>query len=265
MVGPFIFFDHLGPVAKAPDQGIDVRPHPHVGLAIVTYLFEGELFHRDSLGTEQEIRPGAVNWMTAGRGIVHSERSTDSARASGPRIHGLQLWAALPVAAERSDPSFQHHAEDTIPEFGREGARIRLIAGSAFGATSPVRTHSPLFYAEVQFAQKAAIDLPEDPQERAAYVVSGSASVDGTIYPPGRMAVFRERSPAKIEALEGSRVMLLGGARLDGERHVWWNFVSSSRETLSEAGRAWKEREFPPIPGDDKEFVPLPELRGRIR
>ena len=265
MVGPFIFFDQLGPLSLAPDQGIDVRPHPHIGLATVTYLFEGELLHRDSLGTEQVIRPGAVNWMTAGRGMVHSERSTTGARKTGPRLHGLQLWAALPLAHEGTAPSFQHHAEGSIPEVSLGGARIRVVSGSAFGATSPVKTLSQLFYADVTLERQAVIDLAEESGERAAYVVTGLVSADGTSYRSGTMLFFREHSPARVQALEKSRIMLLGGAPLDGERHVWWNFVSSSRETIEEACRAWSARSFPPVPGDGQEFVPLPERRGSIR
>jgi redox-sensitive bicupin YhaK (pirin superfamily) len=265
MVGPFIFFDHMGPTTLAPDQGLDVRPHPHIGLATVTYLFEGELLHRDSLGTEQVILPGAVNWMTSGRGIVHSERSPVTARKSGPHIHALQLWVALPLASEEGLPSFQHHKEEDIPELSLSGARIRIVAGSVFGETAPVEVLSPLFYVDARLDRNAEIELPDEHRERAAYVVDGSVSVDGTAYRAWMMVVFREGAQARLQALEVSRVILLGGAPLDGERHIWWNFVSSSRETIERAKQAWRERAFPTVPGEENEFVPLPDKLGRIR
>lgn len=265
MVGPFIFFDHMGPASLGPDQGLDVRPHPHIGLATVTYLFEGEILHRDSLGTEQVIRPGAVNWMTAGRGIVHSERSTAAARKAGPRVHALQLWAALPLADEGGAPSFQHFPEGDVPEVEVDGNRVRVIAGEAFGATSPVKTFSSLFYIDARLKQGAVIELPDLPPERAAYVVAGAVSAHDAPHQPGNMIVFRKGTPARLRALQDSRVMLLGGKPLDGERHIWWNFVSSSRETIDKAGLAWKAREFPLVRGDEVEFVPLPERVGKIR
>ena len=259
MVGPFIFFDHMGPVRMLPGQGLDVRPHPHIHLATVTYLFEGEILHRDSLGTQQSIRPGALNWMTAGRGIAHSERSPGPARKEGARLHGLQLWVALPRADEEVAPSFQHHAAEDLPALEREGARLRVIAGSAYGATSPVRVLSPLFYVEAQLEQGAALSLPDEHPERAAYVVDGSVCCDGEAQGPGVMLVFREGVPAQIRAQESSRVMLLGGAPLDGERHIWWNFVSSSPERIEQARRDWREGRFPKVPGDELEFIPLPD------
>ena len=265
MVGPFIFFDHLGPFSLAPERGVDVRPHPHLGLATMTYLFEGELLHRDSLGTEQLIRPGAVNWMTAGRGIVHSERSPAAERKAGPRLHGLQLWTALPLALENGAPSFQHVGEGDIPELGLGGARVRVVAGSAYGAASPVKTSSPLFYVDAQMTRGAELGVPEEFPERAAYLVEGSLVAGGIPYRPGTMIVFQRGMPARLEAMESSRIVLLGGAPLDGDRHIWWNFVSSQRETIEEAGRAWSRREFPLIPGDEEEFVPLPDRIGRIR
>ena len=265
MVGPFIFFDHMGPVSLTPERGVDIRPHPHIGLATVTYVFDGELLHRDSLGIEQEIRPGAVNWMTAGRGIVHSERSTLAARKSGPRLHALQLWTALPLAFEKTAPSFQHVAEGDVPDLGVGGTRLRILAGSAFGAASPVKTLSPLFYVDAQMERGAALDLPEEQPERAAYVVTGMVDAEGAASGPGTMTIFRKGASVRLRAMEHSRVMLLGGAPLDGERHIWWNFISSSRDTIEEAGRAWGAREFAVIPGDTQEFVPLPERIGRIR
>lgn len=265
MVGPFIFFDHMGPVRLAANQGVDVPPHPHIGLATVTYLFEGELLHRDSLGSEQLITPGAVNWMTAGRGIVHSERSPAAAREAGPRVHGLQLWVALPTAFEEVEPSFRHHAADTIPVVERGDARVRVVAGSAFGATSPVKALSELFYVDADLPHGAELEVPEAYPERAAYVVDGAISCDGEEYGAGTMIVFREGVTACVTAAAPSRVMLLGGAPLDGERHIWWNFVSSSTERIEQAKRAWKEQRFPKVPGDEHELVPLPPEVGRPR
>jgi redox-sensitive bicupin YhaK (pirin superfamily) len=259
MVGPFIFFDQMGPVAMPPGRGLDVRPHPHINLATVTYLFEGEILHRDSLGTQQVIRPGALNWMTAGRGIVHSERSPGPARKTGVRVHGLQLWVALPRAHEEVEPSFQHHAADALPALERAGTRLRVIAGSAYGAASPVKVLSPLFYVEARLEPDAELALPDEHAERAAYVVDGSVCCDGEAHAAGVMLVFREKTPARIRALEPSRVMLLGGAPLDGERHIWWNFVSSSPERLERARSDWRERRFPKVPGDELEFIPLPD------
>ncbi len=259
MVGPFIFFDHIGPVSLPPGRGLDVRPHPHVGLATVTYLFEGEIMHRDSLGTEQPIRPGELNWMTAGRGIVHSERSPEAARESGATLHGLQLWAALPERSEEIDPSFQHFGAGDLPELDIAGARARLIAGKAFGRTSPVQVRSPLFYVDVVLEKGAALQLPDEYPERGLYVVEGEVSCDGASYHSGDMLVFRAGIPAAIEARAASRIMLLGGEAMDGERLIWWNFVSSSRERMEQARRDWREHRFPLVPGDEEEFIPLPE------
>jgi redox-sensitive bicupin YhaK (pirin superfamily) len=259
MVGPFIFFDHMGPVQLAPCKGLDVRPHPHINLATVTYLFEGEILHRDSLGSEQPIRPGAVNWMTAGRGIVHSERSPADARKTGPRLHGLQLWVALPREHEEIAPSFHHHSADTIPLVERPGARLRVVAGSAYGAASPVKVHSPLFYVEAHLDAGTKLALPDEYAGRAAYIVGGAIACDGETHRAGAMLVFRENVPASMQALEAAQVMLVGGAPLDGERHIFWNFVSSRRERIEQAKEDWRNRRFPAIPGDDVEFSPLPE------
>lgn len=259
MVGPFIFVDHMGPVQLAAGAGLDVRPHPHINLATVTFLFAGEILHRDSLGSEQPIRPGAVNWMTAGRGIVHSERSPSEARKSGPFVHGMQLWVALPRADEEIAPSFQHHPADTIPLVEVAGARLRVIAGSAYGAVSPVAVRSPLFYVEAALERGATLRLPDEHRGRAAYVVEGAVTTDGKVHRPGAMLVFREGVPAAVEANEAARVMLLGGAPLDGERHIWWNFVSSSAERIERAKDDWRHGRFDRIPGDDVEFIPLPD------
>lgn len=259
MVGPFIFVDHMGPVQLKAGGGMDVRPHPHINLATVTYLFDGEILHRDSLGTEQAIRPGAVNWMTAGRGIVHSERSPAAERKSGAHMHGMQLWVALPKANEEDAPSFQHHPADTIPDAERPGAQLRVIAGSAYGATSPVQVSSTLFYVEAILERGAELELPSEYAGRCAYVVSGTIACDGKPRSEGAMVVFRTGARACITALEPARVMLLGGAPLDGERYMFWNFVSSSKERLERAKAEWKAREFPLVPGDESEFIPLPE------
>jgi hypothetical protein len=258
-VGPFIFFDHMGPVRLEPGNGLDVRPHPHINLATLTYLFDGEILHRDSLGTSQVIRPGALNWMTAGRGIVHSERSPDAARASGPALHGLQLWVALPRAHEEAEPSFEHHPADAIPTQSREGVWLRVIAGSAYGMTSPARVFSPLFYVEAQIECGAALPLPHEHAERAAYIVEGRVLCDGQPYESGSMLVFREGVPVRLHAEQASRIALVGGAPLDGERHVWWNFVSSRPQRIEQAKDDWKGRRFPTVPGDEQEFIPLPE------
>jgi redox-sensitive bicupin YhaK (pirin superfamily) len=291
LVGPFILVDHMGPITLAPGHGLDVLPHPHIGLATVTYLFDGELLHRDSIGNAQPIQPGALNWMTAGRGIVHSERTPGFSRERGSTMHGMQLWVALPRAFEEVDPSFQHHAASALPEVELPGARLRVIAGSAFGATSPVRILSPLFYVEARLEPGATLRLPDDHAGRAAYVVSGAVSVDGQPRREGTMLVMREGVPAEVQAIDGrgsaatgggsgasedgrtpvrppdgppssidqkAHVLLLGGAPLDGERHAWWNFVSSSRERIERAKDDWREGRFPSVPGDEVEFVPLP-------
>ena len=240
MVGPFIFVNHMGPVQLDPSQGLDVRPHPHINLATVTFLFEGEIVHRDSLGTRQPIQPGAVNWMTAGRGIVHSERSPAAERKAGARVHGMQLWVALPKAHEEVAPSFQHHSAVSIPALELPAARLRVIAGSAYGATSPVEVCSPLFYVEAQLERGAELALPDGYTGRAAYVVAGTVACDGRPHQEGAMLVFCEGAPARLTALEPARVMLLGGAPLDGERHIWWNFVSSSEARIARAKDDWR-------------------------
>jgi hypothetical protein len=257
-VGPFVFLDHMGPVALEPGRGVDVPPHPHIGLATLTYLFEGESMHRDSLGSEQLIGPGAVNWMSAGRGIAHSERSTQAARQRGIRMHGLQLWVALPLEHEEDAPSFEHHAADTLPELDAGGVRLRVLAGSAYGARSPVRVRSPLFYVEAVAPAGSAVALPDEHDERALYVVEGTVEHDGERHGPGTMLVFRKGMPASVLAAEPARLALLGGAPLDAPRHIFWNFVSSSKERIERAKRDWSEGRFAPIPGDDQERVPLP-------
>ena len=259
LVGPFIFFDHMGPADFAPGQGIDVRPHPHLALATVTYLFEGEILHRDSLGSAQPIRPGAVNWMIAGRGIVHSERTPPDVRARGGRLDGIQSWVALPKAREDDAPRFEHHAAASLPKLERDGARLRVLAGSAFGATSPVGVASPTLYVDCVLERGATLDVPDEHEERAVYVAHGEVGVAGASIGEGQMLVLPTRARVRITADEEARVMLLGGAPLDGERHIYWNFVGSTPERIEAAKRDWREGRFPKVPGDEHEYIPLPE------
>ena len=258
LVGPFIFFDHMGPTEFAPDHGIDVRPHPHIGLATVTYLFEGEIVHRDSLGSHQPIRPGDVNWMTAGRGIVHSERTSAESRRTRSRVNGLQLWVALPLTHEETEPEFHHHEAMTLPQLEVAGARVRLLAGRAYGEKSPVRTFSPLFYVDVGMPAGGVLPVPTEHEERAAYVVDGAITCGNEPAERGRMLVFATGVDVALRATTDTRIVLLGGAPMDGERHIWWNFVSSSKARIEQAKRDWKEGRFPKVPGDDLEFIPLP-------
>ena len=258
MVGPFIFFDHMGPEALAPGGGLDVRPHPHIGLATVTYLFEGEIVHRDSLGCVQPIRPGDVNWMTAGRGIVHSERTPDALRATGSRIHGIQTWVALPLDHEEAAPAFVHHAAATLPAVARPGAKVRVIAGHAFGARSPVAVFTDTLYAAAELAAGATLALPPDHEERAVYLVEGSASVEDSALEPGQMAVLAPGGEVAIRAGAASIVMLVGGAKMDGHRFIWWNFVASTRERIERAKADWRDDRFAAVPGET-ERIPLPE------
>jgi hypothetical protein len=259
-VGPFIFFDHMGPATFAPGGGVDVRPHPHIGLATVTYLFTGEFMHRDSLGTAQLIRPGDVNWMVAGRGIVHSERTPAESRSAsgGAAIHGIQTWMALPREHEEIEPSFEHHPAPTLPVIREPGVEMRLIAGAAFGRQAPTSVHSPMFYLAATLQQDALVELPGEYAERAAYVVEGEIEVDDARHGVGDMVVFAAGGRAALRAVTAARVMLLGGAPVDGPRQIWWNFVSSSVERIERAKLDWQEERFAPVPGDD-ERIPLPE------
>jgi hypothetical protein len=238
-----------------------VAPHPHIGLATVTYLFAGELLHRDSLGTAQLIRPGEVNWMTAGRGIAHSERTPAGARLGGSELFGIQSWVALPLEEEESAPSFAHHDAAGLPVFEGEGKRVRLVAGTLYGSRSPVRTASEMFYADATLAPDAVLQVPTEHEERAAYVVEGTAEVmpDGEVYAAGQMLVFRPGAEVLLRGAGGleARLMLLGGAPLEGARHIWWNFVSSSGERIEQAKRDWREGRFDPVPGET-ERIPLP-------
>ena len=258
MVGPFIFFDHFGPTTFQPGAGLDVRPHPHIGLATITYLFGGEIMHRDSLGNAQLIRPGAVNWMTAGRGIVHSERTPAEIRQQASPIYGIQSWVALPRAREEIDPAFEHYPAASLPLIEGDGVSARLIAGNLFGKGSPVATQSPLFYADVTLRAGATVPVAPDYAERAAYLLEGAVECAGERYAPPQMLVFDSKARAAIKALEPARLLLIGGEPLDGERHIWWNLVSSSAERIEQAKRDWQARRFPQIPGDSEEFIPLP-------
>lgn len=260
LIGPFIFFDHMGPVDMPPGQGTDVRPHPHIGLATVTYLFSGEIFHRDSLGFAQAIRPGDVNWMIAGRGIVHSERTAPDVRAKGHHLHGIQAWVALPVEREEDAPAFFHHPSSSLPSIDRTGAKLRLIAGDAYGAKSPVVVGSRTFYVDAQLEAGAKLELPAEHEERACYVVTGEVRVGGESFSERALLVAKKGATVTLDATQPTRVMLLGGDPL-GERFIDWNFVSSSQERLEKARSDWKERRFPLVPGDEIEFIPLPAKR----
>ena len=258
MVGPFTFLDEMNG-AFAAGRGLDVPPHPHIGLATVTYLFDGEIVHRDSLGSLQPIRPGDINWMTAGRGIVHSERTAAERRTHASRLHGLQLWVALPLAHEETEPAFRHHPGASLPESERDGIRLRVLAGAAFGMTSPVQTLSPLFYVEAVMSAGSTLFLPTEHEERAVYVVEGAIACGAERTEPGRMLVFTAAESVMLRADSPARIVLLGGAPLDGRRYIHWNLVSSSRDRIEQAKRDWKERRFPTVPGDEVEFVPLPD------
>ena len=259
MVGPFVFFDQMGPGEFLAGRGLDVRPHPHIGLSTVTYLFDGAILHRDSLGTQQSITPGDVNWMTAGRGIAHSERTDAAERTHTNRLFGIQSWVALPKDAEESEPDFAHYAAATLPTAEEAGMRLRLVAGEGWGLRSPVATQSSLFYADVHLAPGAAVPLPEAHEERAAYVLDGEVEIAGDRFEPGRMLVFRAGDRLALHGgPQGARLLLLGGAVMDGPRHLFWNFVSSRPERIEQAKADWRAGRFATVPGDDKEFIPLP-------
>jgi len=258
MVGPFIFLDHMGPADFQPGQGVNVRPHPHIGLATVTYLFEGEIIHRDSLGYTQAIRPGEVNWMTAGKGIVHSERTDPFRRDIGARLHGMQAWVALPLHDEECEPGFEHYQGKDMPAYEGDGLYARLIAGEAYGAKSKVRSASPLFYVHWEMGADVKAAPPDGYTERAAYVVSGEVEVDGQTVGSGSLVVFRPGSKPVLKSTRPATLMLLGGEPV-GPRHIWWNFVSSSQERIERAKADWREGKMPLPVGDDLEFIPLPE------
>ena len=256
-VGPFIFFDHMGPADFPPGSGVDVRPHPHIGLATITYLFSGAIRHRDSLGYDQVIVPGEVNWMTAGRGVVHSERTPQDLRQAGSHLHGIQAWIALPTAKEEIEPSFEHYAADQIPQLQVRGARLTVIAGAAYGTASPVRTASETLYIEADLDAGASLTIPENVDELAVYVVDGDLDLAGQEIGAGTMAVLSADRSADLHARNNCKLMILGGAALPGERIVWWNFVSSRRDRISQAKVDWSEGRFDPVPGET-DFIPLP-------
>jgi redox-sensitive bicupin YhaK (pirin superfamily) len=254
MVGPFIFWDEFGPARFEAGKGLDVRPHPHINLATVTYLFAGEIFHRDTLGSAQAIKPGDVNWMNAGRGIAHSERTAPDLRATGSPIGGIQSWVALPEAHEESAPSFAHHAESELPLIEEGGKAVRVIAGKLYGKASPAKTYSEMFYADVRLDAGATLPLDADYEERGLYLVSGEIEISGDVFQPGRLLVLRPGDRVVTPA----RFMALGGANL-GPRHIWWNFVSSRKERIERAKEDWKAGRFGTVPGDETEFIPLPD------
>jgi redox-sensitive bicupin YhaK (pirin superfamily) len=259
MVGPFIFFDQMGPAAFLTDRGIDVRPHPHINLATLTYLFEGEILHRDSLGTERTIQPGAVNWMRAGRGIVHSERTSEERRRSGQRLFGIQTWMALPAEQEEADPAFLHHGADALPIVDADGVRARLIAGRAFGAASPLATASETLYADVQLKAGVRVPIEAAYEERALYTIAGTIEVAGDAFEPGQLLVLRRGDAITVTATSDARFMLFGGAPMEGPRYIWWNFVSSRPERIAAAKEEWARGRFDTVPGDEAEFIPLPD------
>ncbi|GIK79012.1 MAG: hypothetical protein DPW22_12230 [Alphaproteobacteria bacterium] len=259
MVGPFIFLDHMGPAVFRSGEGLDVRPHPHIGLATVTFLFDGEIMHRDSLGTQVAIRPGEVNWMTAGRGIAHSERTDGERRARGGALHGLQCWVALPAAKEETMPAFAHHGADALPVVAGDGKTVRIVAGRMFGHASPVAAASETIFADVALEAGASLPLDADYEERALYILSGELDIAGDRFGPDRLLVFRPGDAITIRALSASHFVVLGGAAMDGPRHIWWNFVSSRRERIEQAKADWKQRRFDTVPGDETEFIPLPD------
>ena len=260
MVGPFIFFDQMGPAILPPGSGMDVRPHPHINLATVTYLFTGAIDHRDSLGTIQTIEPGAVNLMTAGKGITHSERTPRALRTEGPELSGIQTWLALPSAKEEIDPAFEHVPSEQLPVIEDGGTRARVIMGSLWGETSPVTCHSETIYADVALAAGASLAVDPDSDERAVYLAEGEAELDGIALQPGTLYVLRPAIRATLRSSRGAHVMIAGGAPVDGPRHVWWNFVSSSRDRINQAKADWKAGRFALPPDDHDEFIPLPEV-----
>ncbi|MEL6736997.1 MAG: pirin family protein [Pseudomonadota bacterium] len=265
MVGPFVFFDQMGPAEFITQEGIDVRPHPHIGLATVTYLYQGEFQHRDSLGTNQMIYPGEVNWMIAGNGVTHSERTSEETRKGPSNLFGIQTWVALPEHAEETDAGFEHHAEGALPYLEGEGKQVRLIIGNAWGERAPTKTFTEMFYADVVLEAGAQLPLPDDHEDRGLYVTQGSIEVAGDTFEAGKMMVFRPGDAITVTAgVAGARLMALGGETLNGPRHIWWNFVASSKEKIEAAKEAWRAGDWEhgrfQLPPDDKgEFIPLPK------
>jgi redox-sensitive bicupin YhaK (pirin superfamily) len=259
MVGPFIFFDHFGPAEFRAGNGLDVRPHPHIGLATVTYLFDGEIMHRDSLGTAVAIRPGEVNWMTAGRGIVHSERTGAEKRTTGSPIHGLQMWVGLPADKEEMEAAFAHHDTSEFPMIEENGKSVRVVVGSLYGAKSPVPTVHETIFGDVYLKAGSILPLDADHEERAVYVIDGTVDIAGDRFNAGRLLVFKPGDKAAITAVTDAHFVIVGGAPMDGPRHIWWNFVSSRKERIEQAKADWKAGHFQKVPGDEIEFIPLPE------
>ncbi len=259
MVGPFIFWDQMGPARFPLGEGMDVRPHPHIGLATLTYLFDGEVMHRDSLGTAQAIRPGEVNLMTAGRGIVHSERTDPALRAAGTELYGIQAWVALPKSAEETAPGFAHVGSDALPVIEAEGKRVRVVVGTLWGETSPVPSHSETIYADAILDTGARLPIPAEHAERAVYVAEGTVSVAGDRFDCGRLLILSPGDAVTVQAESRARVLVLGGEPMDGPRYIWWNFVASSKEKIEAAKDDWRSRRFAVVPGDEQEFIPLPE------
>jgi len=259
MVGPFIFFDHFGPAEFHAGNGLDVRPHPHIGLATVTYLFDGEIMHRDSLGTAMAIRPGEVNWMTAGRGIVHSERTRPERRVDGEPIHGLQMWVALPAVKEEMEAGFAHHATAEFPVIKENGKNVRVVVGELYGASSPVPTVHETIFGDVHLKAGTSLPLDADHEERAIYVIEGVVDISGDKFEPGRLLVFKPGDAVTITAVNDAHFVIVGGAPMDGPRHIWWNFVSSRKERIEQAKADWKAGHFDKVPGDEIEFIPLPD------
>jgi len=259
MVGPFIFFDQLGPAEFILGEGLDVRPHPHIGLATVTFLFDGEIVHRDSLGTEQTIKPGELNLMHAGRGIVHSERTALEERNAETRMFGIQAWAALPKSHEDGAPAFVHHGLDELPRITGEGKRVRLIMGDLLGASAPTEFPHPAFYAEAVLSPGAVLPFDADYEERAIFIVSGTIDIAGDAFDAGRLLIFKPGDRISVLALSQCRLMLLGGEPMDGPRHIWWNFVSSDQDRIRAAKEDWKSGRFAIVPGDETEFISFPE------
>ncbi len=259
MVGPFVFFDHFGPTEFRSGNGLDVRPHPHIGLATVTYLFDGEIMHRDSLGTALAIRPGEINWMTAGSGIVHSERTGTERRANGDTLHGLQMWVALPAASEEMDAAFAHHATEEFPVIADNGKTVRVVLGSLYGERSPVVTTSETIFGDVMLKAGAALPLDAGHEERAVYVIDGEIDVAGDRFGPQRLLVFKPGDAITIRANADSHFVIAGGAPMDGPRHIWWNFVSSRKDRIEQAKADWSAGRFGKVPGDEIEWIPLPQ------
>jgi redox-sensitive bicupin YhaK (pirin superfamily) len=258
MIGPFVFFDQMGPAALPKGKGIDVRPHPHIGLSTLTWLIEGEIMHRDSVGSVQAIRPGEVNWMTAGSGIAHSERTPDALRPRGHRLYGIQTWLALPKAQEETAPRFEHHKADALPRIEGDGIAATLIAGTGWGKRSPVGVFTETLYADVRLGNGATLTIPAEHEERGIYVLAGGVEIAGERFGPGIMLALRPGGPIDVTAEAATHLMVLGGEPADGPRHIWWNFVSSSAERIEQAKADWKAGRFAKVVGDD-EFIPLPE------